>query len=553
MKNIFKRKKKEEKAEPVEIPMHIAVGEALGKLMNLQGAPEVSTYELFRKYMDNNGDITVFEFCRNSDSFPITLLLDNLPADRDSIIHLLNEISGLEILSSSYSGEEKEILSWRTAGKSEILSGPENSFFIIVDKREERETGQDCLSVNNNREFFFGALIAGDMEINNSPLSLTYKRLCFNPGITEESNLSSFRTRIKLGEKEIETGLVIKGTGPIVNAMAKELFRSQARRLGEYLNQDGRILSGKSVASEEVCQMGDYSIEGEIFTSGGRFPYTVFFPRKLINLMPDQVCSTVKGKILQVNNLLFKENFSSFHKSHDRFLFTDLLSHLPHRDLNLICQNFFISQSLRGDDLRTLIRYLVRREEKSIILKLPFPSEEEMVKHLPGTLKEEYLNSKSYSPSYKDLLSLHKNILRELYSQISQGKLLLSPKALLILERETGKEMKEGKMLRLKKLMSDKRYLQALARLDKKRTQVLLGNMNHIWLADTFVYQTDQLPLVKPYLSRTRFNELMEDVRFTQKKIKSGQIDINRIGDSMENFNKEVRLFVEKEKERTKG
>jgi hypothetical protein len=84
--------------------------------------------------------------------------------------------------------------------------------------------------------------------------------------------------------------------------------------------------------------------------------------------------------------------------------------------------------------------------------------------------------------------------------------------------------------------------------MESSKIQIFLGSLKHRVLTDLFVYQTDRLTWIKPHLSRNRFTELSEDIRITQRKIKEGQIDINRICDSIEEFNRTVKTLVEKGK-----
>ena len=86
--------------------------------------------------------------------------------------------------------------------------------------------------------------------------------------------------------------------------------------------------------------------------------------------------------------------------------------------------------------------------------------------------------------------------------------------------------------------------------MDNKKVQNLFSNIKNKLISDTFIYQTDELIRVKPYLSKTRFKELKEDVRFTQGKVKTNQIDINRICDSIETFNKFIKDFIENERKK---
>lgn len=549
MRNIFKRKKKDQSPENEKLPLEQTVVLSLNRLLNIEGELQPSDLPVLEEFLSREGGIRIFQLCGNSDRFPFSVVMGLPGPETDGLVHLLGELSAMEVIHHICSFENKGAFLWRNSD-STVLRPAHGEYLILIDGSADNEPGSDCLHITRNREFFFGRHLTGDFSINNSPLLFTTDKICFSAVNEPEEDFTPFNAQFSLDDRNFSATLAIKGQGPVINLMAKETISRMKQQLGIYPGGNIKILSAGPQPVEDRDYLKDFRIEGSIFTTGGTFPWRMYFSRKLLNIFPEQQCTTIKGKILQTDRLLFEKNFSTFHKTGEVYLMADFLTHLNQRDLNLVCQNFFLSRGYRGNNLTTLFRYRVKLEEKSRVLRIPFTGETAMISRLPQGIREEYRISREYASSLEELIDMNRTILREIYRDFHEGKLLLSPNAALLLERETGREMKENKMLRLKKLMSDGRYLNALTRMDGSRAQVLLGAMNHTWLTDTFVYQTEKLPVVKPFLSKNRFRELMEDVAYTQKKIKSGQIDINRIGDSMENFYREVRLFMEKEKKR---
>jgi hypothetical protein len=549
MLNIFKRKKRAQNSEPEQRPIEEEISLLLNKYTGVRTGVGKSDFLQLSKELKNidNGD--VYSICSTYDQYPLTIFIRKKLASPGEFIKELNELTRMEVLQYPFSGEFYEEGLWSVSG-SEIFTNENLDYFITIGDFQRESSETDSIDISHSREFAFGQLLISDLYINKSPVSISYTKLLFSENTIDREYNSFFQSTLLIDKKEIRIFYMMTGNSKITSALTKALIKEQKITLEKALKVEVTIKNAGVAETEEIKSFSGYTMTGKIHTTGADIPYSLLFPRKLINLFPDYICSTIKGKILQINKELFRAGFPAFYRPMNHFLMADFLSVVEERDLNLICQNFFVANSIHGDDIRKLFFYKVKLEEKSRIQREPFISAEKFINHLPLRLKEEFRQSKSYSRSHSELLEENQQMLDRIYRQISGGKLLLSYKSQFILHKESGVREKESKALRLRKLIGDKRYINHLGSMDSKKVQILLSTMKNVLIVDTFIYQTDELVKLKPFLSRNRFNELKEDISYTQGKIKSNQIDINRICDSIGKFNLFIREFVEKEQKK---
>ncbi|MBB6481428.1 hypothetical protein [Spirochaeta isovalerica] len=550
MLKLFKRKKNNQSSEEAPVPPEKRITGILNKLLNLNEETEIIDTAEMRKRLDDSVPWLYFHLCGSSDIFDFSIVLKDDGFQKEQISHLLNEALALEVLPGILTVEDKEPLFWNI-GEKEVIAGGKNSYYIV---KSDQESGQEkdskCLIVKRSREFAFGSYLIPELTIGNSPICADYSQICFDPVPVSAEGCSLYRCTFTIDNRDTECFYSFKGQNPSIATLSAQLMKAQKNSLGRLMNKEVKIRSAGPFSGDIDAMADGYELEGNIYSPGGSLTYAFRFPRKLINLLPEQECSTVKGKILQTNRELFSRNFSSFHLTEGRFLLDDLLTLAGKRDINLICQNFFLARSLSGNELRELFYHKIRKGDRIGMTSIPFRSRQNLLSHLPVRLRDGFIAGSGCSDSLEELLERNRKLLEELYNQIMDNKILLGSNTLMILERETGARLQESKMLRLKKLMSNMGSYNALMRMDSKTIQIFLGQLNHTVLSDLFVYQPKNIVQVKPFLSRTRFNELMEDVRFTQKRIKTNQIDINRICDNIERFNRESAEFIEKENEK---
>ena len=549
MFNIFKRKKNQQRNEPEQPPLEQAISQIINNYFNTESPLESIDFLNFQNQLENIDSASVFSLCHNTDQYPVIIFIRKKIEKVKDFIHDLNELSKLEVLQYDYESVDSDEMLW-TVSSSEMYSDKNQNFFIFIKSILKETNEKDIIMIHHSQEFRLGQLLIKDLTIKQSPVSISYEKILFSQDYSEINNETCYSSTLMIDNREIQLYYLITGHSKMIPFLVRELIKAQIKPLGNFLKKEIHIQRAGVGNISQTSDYSDFTLMGQIHTTGADIPYRLIFPRKLINLFPDYVCTTIKGKILQINKELFRRDFPQFYRSHGSFLIRDFLSVIEERDLSLICQNYFSSNSISGEDMRKLFFYRVKGEEKTRVLRIPFISASVFVNHLPLRLKEDFQRSSAYSQSYNDLLNANEKMLDHIYSELTEGKLLLSYKAKYILEKEPGSRVKESKTLRLKKLVGDKRFINLISRMDSKKAQVLLSNMKNGLIVDTFIYQTDELIKLKPYLSRNRFNELREDIKYTQGKVKSSQIDINRICDSIEDFNSFIRDYLEKEQKR---
>lgn len=547
MRNIFKRKKTPKSSEPQTLPIEEEISTIINKYTRSRHNCQKSDFMHFSKIVKDFDKSNVFSICSGFEQYPLTIIMRNSLSDTRGFIEEIHELLRMEVLQYSYNNAFYEELLWSVSG-SDLFTNETPDYFIAIRDFERDTPSTNSIEVRRSREFAFGQLLLGDTHIHKSPVVISYRSLLFSEETELQKGDTCFQSTLSIDGKKIRLFLKLKGDKRVSSIIAKSLIAQQKTNLGKALRKEIKIVSAGISKDEDLGSFTGFSLNGQIHTAASNIPYILLFPKKLINLFPDYVCTTIKGKILQINKELFRSGFQTFYKPGKHFLLADFLSIVEERDLRLICQNFFVSNSYRGDDLKNLFFYKAQHREKTKIQREPFICAQDFVDHLPLRLKEDFQRSRSYSMSHNDLLAANQLILDRIYEQISSGKLLLSYKSQFILHRESGAHAKESKTLRLRKLIGDKSYINHLEKMDSKKVQIMLGTMKNILIVDTFIYQTDELVKLKQFLSKNRFNELKEDISYTQGKIKTRQIDINRICDSIEKFNQFLRDFIEKDK-----
>ena len=549
MFNIFKRKKKSDNSEPQENPIEIQIATLVKENLNYDNQiSEIDLNHLGNELKKINKG-TFISLCNNRDLFPISILFSKEISELSSLMEQLHELTGLEPIQYEYEENHYSETMW-THSDYVIHCSPQSDYFILTNDYHKESASSNILKIHHNKEFLLGQLLIGDLSVKGSLFSMVYSELDFSPGIENNDENSYFQSSMKIDNSNIDFHYCLKGKNKYIGQLAKELIKDQKSKFETQFSKSVSITKAGPVDSQSITTTTLFSIKGIIHTSGINIPFLLFFPKSIVKLFPQYFCRTIKGNILQINKELMRIEFDNFYKSKMELLFDDFLAIAENRDLNLICQNFFLSNSINADKLRELFYYKIKLDEKTKVLKIPFISQNPFTNHLPIRLRESFKESKSFSQNYDELIDANRDILELIYRNESEGNLLLSYKTKYILDRELGSKERENKTRRLKKLVGNKKYINYLSKIDNKKAQVLLSNMKNILIADTFIYQTDELIKLKPYLSKNRFNELREDITFTQGKIKTNQIDVNRICDSIEKFNDYIKEFARKEREK---
>jgi len=546
----FNRRKKNEKKEPEKLPLEVEIFKIFSENSNDE-LIKIS-FSSFQKQLESIDNGQILSLCNGTDDFSVSIFVPENFTNFEKARQKLQELTGFEVLQYPFKKEFLQEFLWAISTK-EVFSSEDSGLFIATGEISENIHSAQSLEVTHSKEFSLGSILIDDIQDKSFPVSVSYEKLLFDIGDEIDQSYLCFESTIMIDRSEYQFLYLIKQKSKLTANLVKTLIKNQQKRLDGLLKIPVSIKHAGVFEMKEQSNQSDFMLSGMIHTRISEFPYKMIFPKKFLALFPEYTCTTVKGKILQINKEIFRQDFNIFHRTDNKFLFSDYLSIIDNRDLNLICQNFFLSNTIGGDEIRKLFYYKIIIGEKAGIYRIPLIAKEQFVTHLPVRLKESFIQSKSYSQSYEDLLDANESILQLIYKELNEGKLLLSYKSRFILDKELGSKEKENKTRRLRKLIGDHRYINALSHLDNKKVQILFSNMQNVLIVDTFIYQTDELVKLKPYFSTRRFNELKEDINFTQGKIKSNQIDMNRICDSIEKFNKYIRDFISKDKKREKA
>lgn len=548
MLNIFRDRIKARSKDLKKEPLEVEIKDLISKISQKEYDLENTDFNTFSSALKNIPQAEIFSLSNGSDEFTVSIfLLNNTDELRERIIKELNVLSGLEVLYYEYSSDFYNESIWSHSNNA-LYASSDKSLFISKNEMSQQNLMRETILITKSREFLFGTLFFNGFTQGKTTIEILYRNLIFNHQYTIQSDSPAFSSVIQIGDLDFSFLYILENASPSTSQLIKELIKEQRKRLEDVFQKKTVIKQAGLFKQELKDNYSGFTLEGTIYTPGTDVDFKVIFPKKIINLFPDYSCTTAKGKILQINKDLLRREFSTFYKSSTDFLFGDYLSILDERDLNLICQNFLLSHKYDGDKIKRLFYFRIRLEENSRILKMPLSTINRFLSHLPLNLLEQYRESKAYSETLENMIDYQKLTMVQIYKDLNEKKLLLSYKSQYLLNKELGKQEKENKTRRLRKLVGDKRYINYLDHMEHQKAQILLSNIKNVLIVDTFIYQEEELNRLKPYLSKRRFQELREDIRFTQSKIKSNQIDINRICDSIELFNSDIRDFVKNEK-----
>ncbi len=563
MLKIFKKHRKKEEIK-IEIPMEQKVAEVLSGIFNSDSKINLISFPLFKNELLSIDKGQFFSVADGTDIYSLTLLICGETEYTNKIIHKLSEIEGQEFLQYNYDRKFYKETLWSLCSdniysyKSTTLN-----YYICINIKNPQKEPANIISIKRNSQFILGKLLINTRLSNNPGIHVLYNKLDFSDKdkYRIDINHTVYKSTISREKENFTFFYIFKRPEEIKpeyffnfsTSIIKSIIKEQVTQLNDTLKDKFGILNIEPFEKNIRTSHSHIILYNTLTYGNTGIEVQVLFPKRLLSLFPDFSCRTIKGRILQINKYLFRNKFENFYKEKEDLIFTEFISIITDRDLSLICQNFFLSKNFNTEILKKLFYYKTIQGDKTVLKNIPFSNRGQFLSHMPVIIREKFVKNKIYAESYNEMIEINNMVLENIYLEMKNDKLLLSYKARFILEKEYGAKEKETKIKRLRKLINEKKYINILNNFDKKDIQILLNNMKSIVLSDTLIYQTDELIKLKPYLSKTRFTELREDVRFTQEKVKSNQIDINRICDSIETFNNIIHIFTEEEKKKRGG
>ncbi len=563
MLKIFKKHRQKEEII-IEVPIEQKVAGVLSGIYNSGTKINLISFPLFENELRSINKGQFFSAIDGNDIFTLTIFICEETEFADEITHKLSEIEGQEFLQYNYERKfYKETLWSLCSDKIYSFKSTTINYYICINNINHKKEPANIISIKRNSQFILGKLLLNTRLSNNPGIHVIYNKLDFSDKDEYQIDINHtvYQSTISREKENFTFFYILKKPEEIKSeyfsrfstSIIKSVIKEQVTQLNDILKENFEILNIEPY-KKTIRITHSYIILYNTLTYGNTgIEVQVLFPKRLLSLFPDFSCRTIKGRILQINKFLFRNRFENFYKEKENLIFTEFISIITGRDLSLICQNFFLSKTFNTQILKKLFYYKTKQGDKTILKNIPFCNRDQFLNHMPVRIRESFIKNKIYAESYDEMIEINSMVLENIYLEMKNDKLLLSYKARFILEKEYGAKEKKNKIKRLRKLINEKKYINILNKFDKKDIQILLNNMKCKILSDTLIYQTDELIKLKPYLSKTRFIELREDVKFTQEKIKSNQIDINRICDSIEAFNNIIHIFTKEEEKKKRG
>ena len=438
-----------------EKPLRQKVAQIISRIFTCDSEIQPLDFNDFKIELNKIDRGQFFSIAEGSDNFSLTLFICGKPQYSKEIVNELSNLIRHEVLQYEYQ-QENYLESLWSLSSCDFFSYKSDkiNYYICINNNSISNDSADTILISNSCEFILGTLLLTYPQKPNNPfISVLYKSIKFSGGEYIEKQQIGYRSLISIGEDNYTFYYILskpeKGDWATFtktsSSIIKMLIKEQIRNLGYTLKKKISILKAGPINNNLIIEQSNIRLNADLISGTGRVPIQLIFPKKILSLFPDFTCRTVKGKILLINKYIFRKNFSSYYKTGKDLLFVEFLNLIENRDLSLVCQNYFLSNSFNAAHIRKLFYFKITSGKKTIIKNVPLLNRNQFLNHLPLRFRENFLLDKSYCDSYGELVVINITALEGIYRNMEENKLLLSYKARYILEKEYGSKEKEKK------------------------------------------------------------------------------------------------------------
>jgi hypothetical protein len=247
----------------------------------------------------------------------------------------------------------------------------------------------------------------------------------------------------------------------------------------------------------------------------------------LLNLL--SVNSTIFGKSI---NTFYRQTGSESSKGEIQFFgVSKILAILDTNNASRLVQNYFLAGGSSLDEFQSLFlyRYYIEGDERAKIGRDALFNKEEYKKYIPKALHTDWDNCSGTSASYQDRSTLNVKSLKGIYAAMQDDKLLMPYKVFFILYNEFQKPLDEKYKGEIDRLVFANPWQGLIEKIPKKTGQQAVSVIPSSKLGIALVPGSPTVNELAHLMSKTKRNELEEEIRMSTKKYEKGNLSAEKV------------------------
>ena len=351
----------------------------------------------------------------------------------------------------------------------------------------------------------------------------------------------------------------------VARGLASCLFRDALRRLAGAFSVDPEKPavvtasppdqgSGRFVAMSAEIHAGKLRLPLEVLVAQGALvpliralcdaaelaPRPGGAPRSVLPLLFSLNQSLLRRELPSLRGAIVEKGARGQH-----FSFAAFLDLLPDRDVALLLQNH-VPRALGGRSLRALLGY---RAGAATIVTPSFVDEERLLRFLPQAGREAWerdAGDEQKAGTFAELVALNREVLAGAWRAARSRSLLLSPRALSILEDTVVPELRRDSLAKIAGMAAAGRPFAGLRELPEPRVQQVLAALPARALCLSLLGVPAERAYVEARSSRTRRSRIEEDLALLGGRFARGEIEADEVLDAMREISDAVAAAIAK-------
>jgi|GEM_PF-6398639 len=304
-----------------------------------------------------------------------------------------------------------------------------------------------------------------------------------------------------------------------------------------------------------------YSIKYKLKMKNKTIESLVFFPRNIF-LQLKKTYYTKKniedynndffGQIISFNHHLLNNNFDDYINLFVPHIFNfniipfyNFINLIDDFDLKKVVQNFLIQKYNHYE----ILKLFFIKDINGMIIEFDFDTDR-IYKFLPK-LKIEDIESiyNTFEPlDEENFKEFNKKVIKDLYVQVENNKLLLSNKALFILSKGYyEKKEKQGKN-EINSIINNYRLFNKLNKIPKNDLSILLHNAGTQKLCSILLFNEEQKELILKIFSNKKQKQLNEDLDYFITNYEQGLLPVEKIKNNVIKFIDNVENYLSRDR-----
>ncbi|MBI9108671.1 MAG: hypothetical protein JEZ04_18140 [Spirochaetales bacterium] len=421
------------------------------------------------------------------------------------------------------------------------------------------------VNVKNPLEFIIGScFLPREAYIGKKDTSVVFKEIIAAPKPASYINDGMIWYRFWIESAGVEYSIFysvdVKGQQKKYFQFFKQLFTEMVKHTSVFLR--GQLgferAGGKIVSPPPAEDLEDVIIlNANISWEGNRVVTGIFIPRRLFSgylsafLAPWEVEVLKKNKfsallfILSINSTIFGKNIETFYRQTGLgradgkippIGVSKILAILDTSHASRLVQNYFLSSggSLLEFQSLFLYQYNTSIDEGAKVGRDALFNKEEYKKFIPKALHADWDLCSTTSATYEELLALNEKALRGIYTAIQDDKLLMPYKVSYVLYNEFQKPLDARFKAEISRLIEEDPWPALIDIIPKKSGQQVISATPNSKLGMALVPGRPEVRELAHFMSKTKRQELEEEVRINTKKYDKGSLPAEKVFKAME-------------------